>query len=546
MSNPEPSDAQNPRQSNASEATAQVRPANASGSFDANTGEDNVVEEKHRVRGNVKDFGLFPIPERLQYDSERAFKFTTVLNVTFGIASTFTVANLYYCQPLLIQLAASFGVTHDEISRVPTLIQAGYAVGLLLLSPLGDLVRRRPLLLLLVLISGSLSIGLATTSSLVVFEALSFLVGTFTVTPQVLIPLAADLAPPHRRASAISIVLSGLLFGVLLARVLAGVLAEFTTWRVVYYMSIGVQFGVLAALYLLLPDWPAKNAGTGVTYPGILLSMAKYAVTEPVLIQAGIMQFAASACFSNFWVTLTFLLGGAPYNYSTLDIGLFGLVGMLGVCTGPLVGRLIDRLVPWYAALVATLIQIVFQAVQTGAGGVNISAVVISCFGLDVGRQMQQVSLTTAVYSISDAARSRMNAVLIIWIFIGQVTGTAVGTKLFLSFSWRAAAAFALGLYALQVCVLFLRGPHCARYTWVGYEGGMEWRKEGRRNEKEGKGEEEEGEGGGGGEAGEEVESEKKKKKREKDERREVEDIQKLNADVDRVVSEKNEPQRMV
>lgn len=187
----------------------------------------------------------------------------------------------------------------------------------MLLSPLGDLVRRRPLLLLLVLISGSLTIGLAVTSSLVVFETLSFLVGAFTVTPQVLIPLAADLAPPNRRASAISIVLSGLLFGILLARVLAGIIAEFVTWRVVFYMAIGMQFFVLAMLYIVLPDWPAKNAGKGVTYAGILYTLAKYSVTEPILIQAGIMQFAASACFTNFWVTLTFLLGGPPYNYST-------------------------------------------------------------------------------------------------------------------------------------------------------------------------------------------------------------------------------------
>ena len=192
-----------------------------------------------------------------------------------------------------------------------------YATGLLLLSPLGDLVRRRPLLLLLVFLSGSLTIGLAVTHSLVAFEALCFLVGTFTVTPQVLIPLAADLAPPHRRASAISIVLSGLLFGVLLARVIAGIIAQFTTWRVVYYMSIGVQFFILFVLYLTLPDWPAKNKGTNVSYFEILYTMAKFSVTEPILIQACLMQFSASACFSNFWVTLTFLLGGPPYNYNT-------------------------------------------------------------------------------------------------------------------------------------------------------------------------------------------------------------------------------------
>ncbi|EJC98430.1 MFS general substrate transporter, partial [Fomitiporia mediterranea MF3/22] len=472
-----PSGAQTARPSSESECTARVVPATtqvAASSGSVTKGDP----PKEHIRGGTKDFGFLPIPKQLQYDSERAFEFTTVLNITFGFASTFTVANLYYCQPLLLQLAASFNVTHDEISKVPTLVQAGYATGLLLLSPLGDLVRRRPLLLLLVLVSGTLSIGLATTSSFLVFETLSFIVGAFTVTPQVLIPLAADLAPKSRRASAISIVLSGLLFGVLLARVLAGVIAEFVTWRVVYYMAIGVQFIVLAALYLLLPDWPAKNAGSGVTYPGILYTMGKYAVTEPVLIQAGIMQFSASACFTNFWVTLTFLLGGPPYHYSTLDIGLFGLVGMLGVCTGPLVGRLIDRLVPWYATLVGTFIQITFQAVQTGAGGVNVGAVVIACFGLDVGRQMQQVSLTTAVYNISDSARSRMNAVLIIWIFLGQVSGTAAGAKIFLSFGWRAAAAFSLGLFAFQIGILFLRGPHCQRYTWFGYEGGIEWRKD--------------------------------------------------------------------
>ena len=128
-------------------------------------------------------------------------------------------------------------------------------------------------------------------------------------------PFAADLAPPNRRASALSIVLAGLLFGVLLARVLAGVIAQFTDWRVVYYMAIALQFTLLLALYLVLPDWPAKNVGS--TYFGILYSMAKFAVTEPVLIQGSLLNLCSSACFANFWVTLTFLLGGSPYFYNT-------------------------------------------------------------------------------------------------------------------------------------------------------------------------------------------------------------------------------------
>ncbi|PPR02514.1 hypothetical protein CVT26_011997 [Gymnopilus dilepis] len=423
----------------------------------------------------TKDFGFLPIPRNLRYDPQKPHHFGLLLNVAFGFASTFTVANLYYCQPLLIQLSIAFNVTYGEVSRIPTLVQAGYAIGLVLISPLGDLLRRRSLILAIVAVSTSLTIGLAVTNKLAVFEALTFLVGIVTVTPQILIPLAADLAPEKRRASAISVVLAGLLFGVLIARVLAGVIAQFTSYRVVYYFAIGVQALVLVGSYFILPDYPSKN--TDLSYFKILWTMAKFAVTEPLLIQACLLNMGSSACFSNFWVTLTFLLGGPPYNYSTLVIGLFGLVGMFGVMMGPLIGRTIDRLVPWYASLFSIVNLIIFQAVQLGAGGINVAAVVIAVIGLDVFRQSLQVSLTTAVFGISVAARSRLNALMILSIFIGQVTGTAAGTHIFINFGWRAAAAFSMAFYAWMMVILLIRGPHCQRYTWFGYEGGIEPRK---------------------------------------------------------------------
>ena len=194
-------------------------------------------------------------------------------------------------------------------------MEYSYATGLVLISPLGDLIRRRQLILCIVALSTSLTIGLAVTKSLVVFETLSYLVGVVTVTPQILLPLAADLAPENKRASAVSVVFSGLLFGILLARVLAGIIAEFTSWRVVYFLAIGMQGLVLLGSYLVLPDYPSKNKD--LTYWNILWTMAKFSVTEPILIQASLINFASNACFSNFWVTLTFLLGGPPYHYST-------------------------------------------------------------------------------------------------------------------------------------------------------------------------------------------------------------------------------------
>ncbi|KAG6812712.1 hypothetical protein H0H93_013722 [Arthromyces matolae] len=315
-----------------------------------------------------------------------------------------------------------------------------------------------------------------------------------SVTPQVLLPLAADLAPPERRASAISNVLSGLLFGILIARVLSGVIAEFTTWRVVYYLAIGTQAAVLVGLYFLIPDYPAKNKD--MTYWGILWSMAKFCVTEPLLIQGSLINLASMACFSSFWVTLTFLLGGPPYNYSTLVIGLFGLVGMFGVAMGPLVGKVVDRLVTWYGSLIGVIFLTCFQAIQTGAGGINIGAVIVATFGLDVFRQLVQVSLSTAIYGqveflvslsvrslmycffrIDPNARARLNAIMILSIFIGQVMGTSVGTRVFVAYGWRMASALNMAWYGFQIVVLLLRGPHCNRFTWFGYEGGWEARK---------------------------------------------------------------------
>ncbi|KAG6845832.1 hypothetical protein H0H87_002520 [Tephrocybe sp. NHM501043] len=419
-------------------------------------------QEPNHPRLN-KDFGFIPIPARLCYDPDAPFHFGLLMNISFGFGGTFRTLNLALSNKL-----------------------RSYAAGLILIAPLGDLVRRRQLLLGLVFVATTLSIGLAITSNLIAFEILSFLIGMVSVAPQILLPLAADLASPKRRASAISVVLSGILFGILAARVLAGVIAEFTTWRVVYYVAIGTQALVLLGSYFTLPDYPSKN--DHLTYWDILWTMAKYSVTEPLLIQVSLINLFNSACFSNLWVTLTFLLGGSPYNYSTLVTGLFGLIGMLGVALVPLLGRWGDKMLPWHAILTNIVILVCFQAIQTGAGGIHIAAVVIAILGIDLFRQTTQVAISMAVYSISDEARSRLNAVMVLSFFIGQVLGTSVGTKVFVEKGWRAGAGLSMGWYGLQLFILFVRGPHCRRFTWFGYEGGFEGRKsvlERRAREKE-------------------------------------------------------------
>ena len=170
-------------------------------------------------------------------------------------------------------------------------------------------------MLLLVAASMLITVGLAVSKSFLAFEILNFFIGVTSLAPQILVPLAADLAPSHRRATAISIVLSGLLLGILISRVMAGVVAQFVDWRVVYYVSVGMQAIALTSLWATLPDYPSLNKD--LTYAKILWSMLRLSVTEPTLVQVAIVQLGGAAVYTEFFVTLTFLLGDNPYNYDT-------------------------------------------------------------------------------------------------------------------------------------------------------------------------------------------------------------------------------------
>lgn len=178
-----------------------------------------------------------------------------------------------------------------------------------------------------------LRLGLCLTSDLGTFTALSFIVAVTTVTPQLMLPLVGDLAPPNRRAAALSVVVSGLMLGMLIARVLSGTMANFVTWRAVYWMAFGLQYLIFVLLWLFMPDYPATNSG--MNYFRILWDIVKMMFRHPVLVQACLAGLFCSAPFTSFWTTLTFLLAGEPYHYSSLTIGLFGLIGIAGTSISP-------------------------------------------------------------------------------------------------------------------------------------------------------------------------------------------------------------------
>ncbi|ORY54940.1 major facilitator superfamily domain-containing protein [Pseudomassariella vexata] len=431
-------------------------------------------DDKPRVWSSFLEI-LNWMPQRCRYDAKDPPKFTLAMNVLLGFAGTFTVANLYYPQPILNVIAEEFNVSNEHAASVATLSQAGYAVGLLFLCPLGDKVRRRPFVLLLIWITATVWLGLCLTTKFEVFLSLSFLCGVGTVTPQLMLPLVGDLAPPHRRASSLSVVVSGLALGMLIARVLSGIVANYTSWRNIYWLSFGAQYLVLILLFFFLPDYPAKNRE--LNYFALLCDIIVMVVREPLLFQACLIGFLLSAAFTSFWTTLTFLLASPPYLYSSLEIGLFSFIGIAVICLGPLWSRLItDRFVPLFSVILGLSFEFVGIVVGTCIGKFTVAGPIVQAITMDTGANFAHTANRTNVYNLNPKARNRVNTAYMVFSFAGQLTGTAVGNRLYAQGGWLWSGGCNIAFIGTAILLCLVRGPREVR--WIGWGGGWNVRRD--------------------------------------------------------------------
>lgn len=285
-----------------------------------------------------------------------------------------------------------------------------------------------------------------------------------------MLPLVGDLAPPDRRAAALSIVAAGNLLGILIARLLSGIVTNYTSWRNVYWIALGLNYTIFCLLWCFMPDYPSTNA-KGQNYFKILWSMILMLPKHPVLVQACLIGFCGSAPFTSYWTTLTFLLAGSPYNYSPLVIGLFALIGIAGICTTPLYARIVvDRYVPLFSVILAEFIMLTGVCIGTYLGERTVAGPIIQAFFIDLGLQTSQVANRSAIYAVEPKGRNRINTVFMVITFMGQITGTAAGNKVYNEYGWEASGSLSVAFVCLAICLCFVRGPW--EKGWVGWGGG--------------------------------------------------------------------------
>jgi predicted MFS family arabinose efflux permease len=341
-----------------------------------------------------------------------------------AVACALSIANLYYVQPLLAEIGQSFRLSVNQIGGVATLMQLGFASGLLLVVPLGDRYNRRTLIVsMLGLVTVALLL-VALAPTVTVLAAAGFLLGFATVVPQIIVPLAASLAAPFERGRVVGTVMSGLLIGILLARTVSGMIGAYLGWRAVYWGAAALMIVLALALRFLLPRDQQRST---MSYWQLLRSLGSLLRTEPVLREAGVFAGLAFGAFSAFWVTLTFFLETPPYHYGSEVAGLFGLVGIAGAGAASWVGRFADRFNVRYATGIMLLIELI-SFLCMWLTGYWLWGLVLGVILLDLGTQGSHVSNQTRIYSLNPSARNRLNTVYMVALFIGGALGSYLGT----------------------------------------------------------------------------------------------------------------------
>ena len=367
---------------------------------------------------------------------------TMLLAVTAGIA----VANIYYAQPMVGLIAASFGVSGPAAVECVTAAQLGYAAGIVLLVPLGDRVDRRQLILAQTVLLTLALIAAAAAPSLALLAAASVVIGVASTLAQQAVPFAAELAGEARRGSVVGQVMSGLLAGILLARTVSGVVGEQIGWREMFVLGAVMALALLAWLWRALPR--SRPGGQG-SYGALMLSLLVLLRRHRALRRAALVQGLLFGGFSAFWATLALLLARPPYRLGAEAAGLYGVVGLAGVLVAPLAGRLADRRGPWLVGLVGTLVALpgwAALAFMPGLTGIGVGVVL-----LDAGVQATLIANQAAVFALDPAARSRLNTVFVTGIFAGGAIGSAGGSLAWAAAGWPGVVAFGAVFAALAL-----------------------------------------------------------------------------------------------
>lgn len=357
---------------------------------------------------------------------------STSVILMMAIAVCATVANLYYNQPLLPLMGYTMGIDESNLGLIPFASQMGYAAAILLISPLGDVMRRKTLISLLSVGLTLSLLGIYFSNSLWMLVIATFFVGISANITQQIIPFAASLSAPENKGKVISTIMTGLTLGILLSRTVSGTIAEVFDWRTVYLFAAITSVVIGGLLYIVLPN-PKPSAK--MSYPALIISMFTLVKKQPLLREAAITGALWFAAFNALWATLALHVSNEPFSYSVQQAGLFGFVGMAGIVGAKVSGRLVNKLGS-NLLISMSLLFVLLGFVVMAIWGNSLAGLIVGILLLDIGVFGAQIPNQVRIFSIDPQAQSRINAVYMLFYYLGASFGSAIGVKVMAELDW--------------------------------------------------------------------------------------------------------------
>ena len=362
-----------------------------------------------------------------------------------GLACGVGVSNIYYNQPLLLEMAHSLHADHSQMGTVAVATQIGYSIGILAFVPLGDVIERRGLMVRLFAGIALSALLAALAPNLGMLLAASIAIGLTAAVTHVVVPIAPELADDEERGRAVGTVMTGLLLGVLLARSVSGWIASFFGWRAVFIFAAASNAAFVPLILRRLPKLPPHKP---LPYSQALRSLWTLIRTQPILRESAVLGGLVFAAFSAFWTTLVFLLGSKHYHLGAGTAGSFGILGATGALIAPIAGRVADRRGSRaVVTLGLSLLSLGFCILWLL--GYHILGLILGVIVLDLGAQANQIANQTRIFGLEPGARGRINTIYMTVYFLGGSLGSLFSTMAWAHWGWGGVCALGLGLLGL-------------------------------------------------------------------------------------------------
>ncbi len=384
---------------------------------------------------------------RIELKDNKGIPKTLLLLITFSTA--FSVANIYYSQPLLEMIKLEFNISEVLVNGITMSAQIGYALGLFFIIPLGDMFNRRKIILINFSIITVSLLVIALSNNIYIILFASLIMGFSSVTPQIFIPLVSQYSTPENKGKNIGIVVSGLLIGILSSRVISGLIGSLLGWRSMFYLAAIIMLLFCTLIYYHFPSTTINFRGKYKELMNSLLSIIK---EEPKLMLAATKSGLAFGSFLALWAMLAFKMAQAPFYAGGSTVGLLGLCGIVGALSASWLGKYVKQIGLFRINFIGVLLMITAWIIMYKYQDTYLG-IILGIILLDIGMQCIQLGNQTSIFILRPKALNRMNTIFMTCYFIGGALGTFLAGLAWSKAEWTGVVMIGLMLTSLSLLI---------------------------------------------------------------------------------------------